>query len=142
MGCLIDISVLIDAERGRVDLADSLASAGSEPVFLSAISASELLLGVHRSSSAHHRARRTAFVEHVLGQIALLPIDLATARIHAELAAAVMVAGTPVGPHDLWLAAAAVTRGLTLVTTNARELGRVPGLVVEDWSSQRPSARA
>ena len=38
-----------------------------------------------------------------------------------------------IGPHDLWLAAAALTHGLTLVTGNRREFDRVPGLIVEDW---------
>jgi tRNA(fMet)-specific endonuclease VapC len=43
------------------------------------------------------------------------------------------VAGTPVGPNDLWLAAAAVTHGLALVTANVREFLRIPGLSVETW---------
>ena len=133
MGILIDTSVLIDAERGRLDLRDHLESAGPEAVHISVITASELLLGIHRSADAGHRARRTAFVEHVLRSIPVLPIDLGVARVHAELAAAVRAAGAPVGPHDLWLAATAVARGLTLTTSNARELGRVPGLAIEDW---------
>lgn len=70
----------------------------------------------------------------MLRSIPVLPIDLGVARVHSELAAAVRAAGTLVGPHDLWLAATAVARGLTLATSNVRELGRVPGLVVEDWS--------
>jgi tRNA(fMet)-specific endonuclease VapC len=32
------------------------------------------------------------------------------------------------------IAGPAVARGLTLVTHNARELARVDGLTVEDWS--------
>lgn len=71
----------------------------------------------------------------------MLPIDLGIARVHAELAASVRAAGTPVGPHDLWLAATAVANGLTLATTNVRELGRVPGLAVEDWSKPETAAQ-
>jgi len=41
--------------------------------------------------------------------------------------------GTPVGAHDLWLAATAVAHGLALATTNVRELERVPGLAVAGW---------
>lgn len=41
------------------------------------------------------------------------------------------------GRIDLWLAAVALSRGLTLVTANLREFERVPGLVVEDWSVSR-----
>ena len=41
--------------------------------------------------------------------------------------------GTPIGNHDLFIAAHARSRDMTLVTRNAREFGRVPGLRVEDW---------
>lgn len=63
----------------------------------------------------------------------MLPVDLPTARSHAELWAALAAAGTPIGAHDLWLAAAAVARGLALVTANEREFARVPGLVMRVW---------
>jgi tRNA(fMet)-specific endonuclease VapC len=36
-----------------------------------------------------------------------------------------------IGPHDLWLAATCIAHGLTMVTANAREFDRVPGLAVE-----------
>lgn len=42
-------------------------------------------------------------------------------------------AGTPIGSHDLFIAAHARSRGLTLVTHNLREFARVPGLKVADW---------
>ena len=42
-------------------------------------------------------------------------------------------AGTPIGNHDLFIAAHTRSRGLTLVTHNTREFKRMPGLRVEDW---------
>ena len=45
--------------------------------------------------------------------------------------------GSVIGAHDLWLAAACLTHDLRLATANVREFGRVPALVVEDWSGQR-----
>jgi tRNA(fMet)-specific endonuclease VapC len=42
--------------------------------------------------------------------------------------------GTPIGPYDILIAAQARRRGATLVTANAREFTRVPGLKMEDWA--------
>jgi tRNA(fMet)-specific endonuclease VapC len=133
VGVLIDSSVLIEHERGRIDLQAPLAGRESEEFFLSVVSASELLHGVHRAPNASVRARRSAFVEAVLERFPLLAIDLATARTHAQLGAELASQGAPIGPNDLWLAAAAVAHGLTLVTGNVREFERVPGLVVHSW---------
>jgi tRNA(fMet)-specific endonuclease VapC len=41
----------------------------------------------------------------------------------------------PIGPYDLTLAAHALRVGAAVVTHNAAEFRRVPGLVVEDWQS-------
>jgi len=139
VGLLIDASVLIEHERGRLDLAARVAGRAEAEVFLSVVTASELLHGVHRAKDRNLRARRAAFVEAVLDEFPLLGVDLLTARTHAQLWAELAERGEMVGAHDLWLAATCVGRGLTLATGNVRELKRVPGLVVEDWSVGGPS---
>lgn len=142
MGLLIDASVLIEHERGRLDLASRVTGRGDEEIFLSVITASELLHGVHRAIDRTLRARRAAFVEAVLDEFPLLGVDLLTARTHARLWAELAEKGEPVGAHDLWLAATCVGRGLTLVTGNVREFRRVPGLALEDWSQPGTQGRA
>ncbi|MBI4410796.1 MAG: type II toxin-antitoxin system VapC family toxin [Gemmatimonadetes bacterium] len=132
MGVLIDASVLIEHERGRIDL-DRRVTGREEEFFLSVITASELLHGVYRAADPGVRGRRSAFVEAVLDRFPLLPVDLATARSHAQLWAELAARGALIGAHDLWLAAACIAHGLTLVTGNPREFGRVPGLSVESW---------
>ena len=133
MAVLIDASILIEAERGRLDLAAHVAHRSNDESFLSVVTASELLHGVYRAATADQRARRSAFVEGVLERFPLLDIDLATARAHAQIWADLSAGGTLVGPHDLWLAASCIAHGLALVTANVREFRRVPGLEVELW---------
>ena len=53
------------------------------------------------------------------------------ARIRAELEAR----GTPIGPHDILIAATALRHQSTLVTRNVREFSRVPGLQWLNWHS-------
>ena len=134
MAVLIDASILIEAERGRLDLASRVAGRTEEESFISVITASELLHGVHRAALPDQRARRSTFVEGILARFPLLEVDLATARAHAQVWADLSAAGTLIGPHDLWLAAACVAHGFTMVTANVREFERVPGLKVENWS--------
>jgi tRNA(fMet)-specific endonuclease VapC len=104
-----------------------------EAFYLSVVTVSELLHGLHRAADRARRARRSAYVEAVLDQFPILPVDLPAARAQAELWAGLAAAGTPVGAHDLWIAATAVSRGLILATANRPEFDRVPGLVVESW---------
>ena len=40
-----------------------------------------------------------------------------------------------IGPDDLLIAASALVHGLTLVTHNTVEFGRVPGLSTADWEA-------
>ena len=135
MGVLIDASVLIDCERRGSDAGELAAGREDEECFISAITASELLHGIHRARDAEVRTRRAAFVEGLLEALPVLPIDLATARTHARLWASLMSAGTIIPAHDLWLAASCITHGLRLMTGNVRHFKRVPGLDVEVWPS-------
>ncbi len=134
MAVLIDASILIEAERGRLDLEPHVTRHGEEEAFLSVVTASELLHGVHRATQPDARARRSAFVEGILERFPLLSVDLACARAHAQLWAELRRTGALIGPHDLWLAATCVAHGLTIVTANVREFARVPGLDLEVWA--------
>src|SRR5262245_8586193 len=134
MAVLIDASIVIEAERGHLALESHVAQRPEEEFFLSVITASELLHGVHRAVQPEVQTKRSAFVEGILARFPLLPVDLATARAHAQVWAVLMAAGQMIGPHDLWLAATCIAHGLTMVTANVRECVRVPGLQVEVWS--------
>jgi tRNA(fMet)-specific endonuclease VapC len=127
VACLVDTSVLINAERGGQAL-DKIPE--DEEQLISAITASELLHGIHRAIDDAVRTRRRAFVERALARFELVSIDLQVARDHAATRARLQAAGEIIGPHDLWIAATALTHGLQVATTNAREFQRVPGLSV------------
>lgn len=127
MACIVDTSILIDAERGGRALEKV---PGEERHLLSVITASELLHGVHRAIDPIHRLRRQAFVERMLSALEPIPVTLDVARVHAEIAAKLSATGKDIGPHDLWIAATALTHGLTVVTFNARHFERVAGLSV------------
>lgn len=134
-GLLLDSSVIIAAERQQLDLAAHTRARRGQ-AFVSVVTAAELLHGVHRANTPHRRVQRSAFVEAVLAQFPLVDIDLAAARVQAELWARLAKAGTLIGAHDLWIAASALSINCSLATTNVREFKRVPDLVVEEWQTR------
>jgi predicted nucleic acid-binding protein len=138
LGVLIDATVFIDHERGTLDLARHIATRQEETFFLSVITVAELLAGVYRARTPAQKAKRSVFVEGIIDRLPLLPIDLPSARVRAEISAGLTASGKIIGANDLWLAAAALAHGLTLVTSNLREFGRVPGLVLEHWKAEEP----
>jgi tRNA(fMet)-specific endonuclease VapC len=133
MGILIDSSILIHFEKSGTDISAYVTGREDEDAFVSVVSASELLHGVHRATDGKIKARRLAFVEGVLAALPVLPIDIATARSHSQLWADLAQQGQMIGVHDSWLAATCLAHGLRMATHNLREFKRVPGLDVEQW---------
>lgn len=133
MGALIDSSVLIAAERGALDLESILEEYEDTDFALSAITASEILHGVHRADDAARHSRREAFVETLLSRFPVLAFDMAAARVHARLWAQLAGDGVTVGAHDLLIAATAMAKGLDVVTRDERSFPKIPGLSFIRW---------
>ena len=132
MGIVIDTGVFIRWERdgGKVDLANW--AVHGEPA-ISVITQSELMVGVHRANSIERRAKRLRFVQSIIANVAVIPIDSRTAEVHARILASLSQSGTAIGPHDNWIAATALAYDYELLTTNANEFRRVHGLRVIDY---------
>ena len=106
MECLIlDTGVLIGIARGT--LATDIAAV-EDDVAISAITASELVVGVELGGAASGAPRE--FVEGVLARADTIAFGLDTAREHALLAAYTRRGGRPRGAHDLLIAATARAR--------------------------------
>ncbi len=98
-------------------------------VCTSIIVACELRFGALRKGSALLAER----VELLLSRLSVLPFDGDADRHYAEIRSTLERLGTPIGSHDLFIAAHARSRALSLVTRNLREFRRVPDLKVTDW---------
>lgn len=131
-GLVIDSDVFILAERSRQAL-DFSPFAAYGQAYLSAVTASELLVGVHRAVDVGVRARRSAFVEGILSHIPVLRFDLEVARTHALMLASVPSNQT-VGAHDALIAATALCYGYAVLTRNGKDFRKFAGVDVVDWS--------
>lgn len=136
MGVLIDSSVLVAAERQRIDWEELLGRgadlAENEAVAIAAVSAAELLHGVQRLKGVA-QARASLYVEAILDRIPALDYDVGVGRVHATLSAALSSAGTAVGAHDLIIASTAVAHGYDVATRDLRSFPKIKGLVVRRW---------
>lgn len=76
---------------------------------------------------------RLAALVQLLRPMQQLPFDSECATHAARIRAELEAAGTPIGAHDTLIAATALRHQGTLVTRNAREFSRVPGLQWLNW---------
>jgi tRNA(fMet)-specific endonuclease VapC len=129
---MLDTNTLSDLIRNsRGTLVQRMSSAAPDAVCTSTVVARELRFGAKRKGSDALTNR----VEQLLASLTVVPLDEPVDPHYADIRAALERAGTPIGSHDLFIAAHARSRGMTLVTHNMREFERVPGLCVEDWLS-------
>ena len=101
------------------------------PVLVPSIVVFELCYGVAKSARAQANAKR---VETFLaGPVRVLAFGEDDGRRAGAIRSALELAGKQIGAYDVLIAGQALCRKLTLVTANAKEFGRVKGLVWDDW---------
>lgn len=131
MAFLLDTNACIDYFTARYPKVVARIQASSpEDLFLSTVVVAELRYG------ADHSARRRtnhARIDALIEEIEPLEFDLRAAATYGRVRAHLEAGGTPIGPNDMLIAAHALSRGLTVVTDNTVEFGRVKGLKVDNW---------
>ena len=133
MGLVIDTDVWVLAEKSGSQLS-LVRWAHYGGAYMSAITASELLVGVERANTTERRAMRGAFVENLLASIPVLEFSISVARTHARMVAALPKSVTA-GAHDALIAATAVHHGFALLTRNAADFRLFAGLQLEAFSA-------
>ncbi len=103
-------------------------------LYVTAVTRSELLLGVALLPAGKRRSRLTSvllemFDTHFAGRC--LSFDSAAADVFAELRAL----RAPISTEDAQIAAIALVHGLPLVTRNVKDFARISGLsLINPWS--------
>ena len=101
-------------------------------VCLSVITKSELLYGVAISP---RQRQDSAAVAAFLRNLAVFDFPDEAAAHYAEIRADLRQRGAMIGANDLFIAAHARCLGLTLVTNNTQEFGRVRRLDLQNWAA-------
>jgi predicted nucleic acid-binding protein len=141
VGVILDTSIWVDVERGRLAPTDVAAVTGDDPVYLAPPVVAELQYGVQRAPDAASRNRRASALARIRRKPCLI-IDRETGEFFGRLAADVDSRGRP-STHrinDLWLAALAIQHGMKLVTQNERDFADLPGVDLVALPSRRRRA--
>ncbi len=129
---ILDTDICIYAMNASVpSVLDRLARVAAEDVNTTTVNAAELYFGAYRSGRPEPNLER---VKTFLAPFNLLVFDGSSAELHASLRRDLTQAGTPIGAHDMLIAAIALSAQATVVTHNVEEFSRVPGLRYEDWT--------
>jgi tRNA(fMet)-specific endonuclease VapC len=129
---LLDTNVIVHYLKGDPAIVVRIHKASRGELAIPAIVVYELEYGTLRSKLP---ARRRRELEAGLAHIQHVPFDSVAAMAAASIRIELEKQGSTIGPLDILIAGTAVSRGAALVTNNAAEFSRVPGLRVLDWRS-------
>lgn len=128
---LLDTNVCIKLLNGTSpSVAKALAIHDVADILLCSGVKSELFYGARRSSRPEANLRT---LDRFFEPFVSVDLDDSAAEHAGWIRAELGAAGTPIGPLDVMIAATARAHGLTLVSHNTREFGRVRGLKLVDW---------
>lgn len=102
----------------------------AEQLCISSITLGELYYGAEKSA---RRLENLQVIEHFGARLEVLPFQAKAAAHYGQIRAELERIGKPAGLHDMLIGAHARAEGLIVVTNNAREFRRLPGVRVENW---------
>lgn len=129
---MLDTNIVSEAMRDpRGTVSTRIQSIEGNKICCSVVVAAELRFGAAKHGGSVWIER----VNQALSSLTVLPLAPPVDKAYGEIRAALELAGTPIGPNDLLIAAHAMTNNLVLVTANEGEFRRVKGLIVENWQN-------
>lgn len=127
MGLIIDTSVIIAAEKQKIDFSRWQEY---DSAYISSITITELLTGVYRAKESKVRVKRSAFVEHIINSIASIAFGEEEARVYAQVLDDLYQKNLTIGAHDLIIGATAIASGYPVLTINVKDFRRIPGVEI------------
>jgi tRNA(fMet)-specific endonuclease VapC len=125
-----DICIYI-IKRKPLRVLERLESIQPDQLSMSAITFAELMNGAKKSQRVEANVSRL----NALGEILeICSFDQQAALAYGDVRSSLEKRGEVIGPHDLLIAAHALSLDRILVTNNEREFKRVEGLKVDNWA--------
>ena len=127
---MLDTNIVSELARNpQGAVARRIADIGPDAICVSIVTAAELRYGCAKKGSP----KLLAQIEAILGSIPVLALDVPADAEYGAIRAELEVAGKPIGPNDLLIAAHAHAVEAVLITANVGEFKRIRDLRVENW---------
>jgi len=134
LGVILDSSVVIEAERQQLSVAQFLKQIvqkiGEREAALSSITVAELAHGIYRANTEQRRARRRAFLDDLKATVPVYPITDNTAELMGKISGESSAKGVTIPLDDLLIGTCALERGYAVATRNQRHFQKIPGLTL------------
>ncbi len=125
----LDTNIAVAHLRGDPFVTERLAQA-LPAVELSSLVVAELRYGVHTSVDPLLAKSK---LDEFLTTMSVIPFDATAAETYGRIRFLLRRKGRPIGDVDMLIAAAAMSRGATLITRNWRHFSEVDGLSIDGW---------
>jgi len=102
-----------------------------ERIFISSISVAELYFGAFNSAKKEENKR---LIDELLEKINVVHFDESAAECFGEIKYLLKSQGNIISDSDLFIAAAAISNNLVLVTNNERHFERIDNLEITNWT--------
>ena len=133
MNYFLDTDTCIFGLRGRFPaIKKQLQALIPDQIKIPSIVKAELFLGALKSGDPK---KNTLLVEKFLEPYEIVSFNSKAAISYAKIRYELEKDGKSIGPNDLIIAASVIANQGILVTHNIHEFARIPGLLVEDWTS-------
>jgi len=101
-----------------------------ECIFISSITVAELYFGAYNSAKQEENKQ---LIDELLGKINVIHFDESAAECFGEIKSLLKSQGKMICDSDLFIAAAAISNDLILVTNNKRHFERIDRLTITSW---------
>ncbi len=132
MNYLLDTNICVYFMRGKRNVAAKIAEVGQENLFISEMTLGELLYGAQCSDRPSENLTAVGvFCQYVT----ILP----TTNVWNEFAvqkAFLRKKGQPIEDADIIIGATAIANNMVMVTENVKHIGRLKGIVIENWAEK------
>lgn len=127
---MLDTDTFSYLVKGVLPVQQAALKIDPDKIKVSVVTQAEVWFGLQIHSPGLQKQAR---IRELFEGFEVLPLDTEVAATYAVIRAKLQKSGDLIGPNDLWIAAHALSKKMTLVTNNTREFKRVQGLKLENW---------